>query len=186
MENNKKKFFKNFWRREWFSFALICLIIFSSYAFYLSFPEKISFPLFNLLLPSYIIAFILPLFLLLIYLYFIFFFESQLSLKDKYNLRDISLGFLALIYFSLSLYAISFPINLSLWLFLFIAFFFIYLGGLFLKYKIINYLNAKAFIFSGFLLALLAFFNIKFQLIAAIIIILLLVFISFITYFFKK
>ncbi|GEM_PF-3476586 len=186
MANNKKNFFNHFWKREWFSFSLVCLILFSSYAFYLSFPKYISLTSFNLLIPSYLLAFLLPFILLLNYLYFLFFFRSQFSLKDKYNLRDISLGFLALTYFSFSLHAISFPINLSLWLFLFLGFFLIYLGGLFLNYKIINHLISKTFILCGFLFALLAFFNIKYQLIAGALIVFLLSTISFSTYFFKK
>ncbi len=186
MASNKKDFFKYFWKREWFSLALVSLILFSSYAFYLSFPEIISFPAFNLQVPAYLIAFILPFILLLVYLYFIFFFKSQFSLKDEYALRDLSLGFLALIYFSLSLYAISFPINLSLWVFLFIAFYLIFLGGLFLKYEIFNYFIAKSFIASGFLLAGLSFFNINYKLIGGAVILVFLLSISLFNHFLKK
>ncbi len=186
MANNKKNFFKYFFKREWFSFSLTALILFSSYAFYLSFPESINFYSLNLLLPSYLVAFPLPLILLLTYLYFIFSFKSLFYLKDEYNLRDVNLGFLALIYFSLSLYAISFPINLSLWIFIFLGFYLIYLACLFLKYKIFDDLIVKAIILTGFLFLALAFFNINYQLIIGAIIIIILLSISFAVYFFKN
>lgn len=141
---NKNNFFKNFWKKEWFSFSLTLLIFISSYAFYQLFPFEIK-----------IIAISFPIIIVLVYLYFIFFFKFKISLSDYYKLRDISIGFLAMIYFSLSLFAVSYKIDLKLWLFLFLGFYIIYLSSLFFKY-FKNKILAKFISLSGLLIALLS------------------------------
>ncbi len=151
----RNNFLKNFWKHEWFAFTLVILILFSSYAFYQSFPIKINLIQASFFIPSYLIAFLLPLFNLIVYLYFLLFFKFNLSLNDYYRLRDIVITFLAMIYFSLSLYATSYPINLDFWLFLFLGFFIIYLSSLFLKYSN-NKILSKFLALAGFLLALLS------------------------------
>lgn len=143
---NKNNFFKNFWKKEWFSFSLTILLLVTSYAFYQIFPENIN-----------IIAFLFPFIVLVTYLYFLLFFNFKISLSDYYKLRDVSIGFLAMIYFSLSLFAISYPIIIEFWLILFFGFFIIYLSSLFLKY-LKNKLLAKILILFGFLVALFSFY----------------------------
>ncbi len=160
MESRNNQFFKNFFKREWFAFSITILLLVTALPFYLSFPENIYFISLNLILPSFLVAFFGPLLVLLLYLYFQFLFKSNFSLKDKYNLRDISLGFLSLIHFSFSLKAINFPINLSFFLSLFMAFYFLYLAFFFLKYK--EKSNIFFFIISIilFIFSLLSYFNI--------------------------
>jgi hypothetical protein len=145
---NKNNFLRNFWKKEWFSFSLTILSLFSSYAFYQIFPDNLN-----------IIAFLFPFIILATYLYFLLFFKIGISLYDYYKLRDISVGFLTMIYFSLSLYIISYPINIEFWWLLFLGFFLIYISSLFLKYfknkllaKIIALFSLIIILFSIFFL----------------------------------
>lgn len=172
MENKKNRLKFN-WKREWFSLAIVLLLVFTAYYFYLSLPEKILFLELNFFIPSYLLASFFPLAVLLLYLYFIFYFKAKITINDSYNLRNVSLAFLMLVYFCLSLYAIDFPINLNLYLLLFLALYIFYLASFFSKYKVRLFvkdkkdsdLTVKCLLTSGLLLLLAIFFSLTYQLI---------------------
>lgn len=136
----KKHPIKISFKTEWFPLSLILLAVLSSFWFFYLFPPLVpsSWNLtgqINHYSPAWLSAFLLPSITIIIYLLFLILPKCDPKLQDVKNfehsyhhLKDIIIVFILAIYFLNSFKALSYPIDLSFWTLLLVAFLFFYIA----------------------------------------------------------